>query len=389
MREPLSRHYTASSIGKLLVSNLKTISPKIVLDMGIGFGSLTKHALDRWKEAEFIGTDIDDSIGYWIQNEFPKVNYFKFDGLASRLPKSVHFGNGLIDVAICNPPYNEKVSIKGFEYLFEQIGLPSLNRFNIVSGDLIFLAQNLRFLRPGGELGIIVPDSIITGLKFQNLRMDLLNNHGIESIIELPDNVFQKTEAKAHILIIKAYSPNTNPICVTSSNENGVCKKVILVEKSDLIQRMDFKFISYKRSLSRNSSQKKLADFDVNIARGNKTKIELEKSGKTFYHTTNILNLDFGSQNIVLSNTTNTVQRGDILLSRVGKRCLGKVAFIDHDFPIEFSDCLYRLRFKDIQDAGVFYNKIKSKHGKEWIDAFSHGTCSKVINKADLLNFLV
>lgn len=388
MRELLSRHYTNSDIGKLLISNMKSLSPLSVLDMGIGTGCLTKHAIKRWEEATFYGTDIDKNVSIFINKKFPKINFFEVDVLSNKFPKKVEFFNGEIDVAICNPPYNEKVSIKGYQELFEISGLPSLNKFKFISGDLIFLAQNLRLLKPGGELGIILPDSIITGHNFQNLRENLLNNHSIDSIIELPDRVFHKTEAKAHIVTIKAHVNSNDPICVTRSNNKGKCDEILLVNKSKLIERMDYKYISYNLSITNSCDGRKLKNIEVDISRGNTTKISLEKKGVNYYHTTNINNLDTNHLKFEGYNKNlRTVKRGDVLLSRVGKRCLGKIEFINHDFPLEFSDCLYRLRFKDVNDALKFYTKIKSNEGQNWLNAISHGTCSKVISKADLINF--
>lgn len=59
------------------------------------------------------------------------------------------------------------------------------------------------FLRDGRELGIILPDSVMTNHYYNDLRKDLLFNHNIKCIIQLPDNIFNKTEARTHILIIQ------------------------------------------------------------------------------------------------------------------------------------------------------------------------------------------
>ncbi|WP_421895132.1 N-6 DNA methylase [Marinoscillum sp.] len=390
MRETLSRHYTNSGIGKLLVSNMKSTSPNSVLDMGIGTGCLTQYAIKRWTEAIFYGTDIDENLTDLLLKKFPTIKYFHIDGFSKKLPKTVQFNNGEIDVAICNPPYNEKVPINGYEELFELTGLSSLKNFKSVSGDLIFLAQNLRFLKPGGELGIIVPDSIITGHNFHNLRKNLLDNHSIDSIIELPDRVFHKTEAKAHIMTLRAHVSSDKPVYITSSNENGICDEALLVEKSRLVERMDFKFNSYHaHRYPPLSSGRPINYLDVDVSRGNRTKIDLEQKGVSYYHTTNINELDIKNAVYDGNPSNRTVKRGDVLLSRVGKRCLGKIEFINHDLPIEFSDCLYRIRFSRTSEAEIFYKKIKSTEGQDWLSAISHGTCSKVISKADLMNFKI
>ena len=67
---------------------------------------------------------------------------------------------------------------------------------SVVTSDVIFLLHNLRLLKKGGTLGIILPDGLITGKKFQILRQSLLSNHRIEAVIQLPDNSFQELRSR-------------------------------------------------------------------------------------------------------------------------------------------------------------------------------------------------
>lgn len=75
---------------------------------------------------------------------------------------------------------------------------------------------------------------------------------------------------------------------------------------------------------------------------------------------------------------------GDILISRVGKRCIGKVVMVKRGY-IPFSDCIYRLEVPEYIDKS--FNSLITKRGQSWLQAYAHGVCAKVISKADLLKF--
>lgn len=97
-------------------------------------------------------------------------------------------------------------------------------------------------MKEGCELGIILPDSILTNHYFQVLRRDLLCNHNVKSIIQLPDKVFNKTEARTHIMIIEKNRKSNYKIEVSKASFDGEIIDTIMVENSKLIQRMDYDY---------------------------------------------------------------------------------------------------------------------------------------------------
>ena len=80
-------------------------------------------------------------------------------------------------------------------------------------------------------------------------------------------------------------------------------------------------------------------------------------------------------------------REGDILLARVGKRCIGKVAIIESG-RINISDCVYRIRPPEGM-AEYLLDSFLSDKGQRWFEAHAHGVCAKVISKRDLLQFPV
>ena len=77
---------------------------------------------------------------------------------------------------------------------------------------------------------------------------------------------------------------------------------------------------------------------------------------------------------------------GDIVMCRVGKRCVGKIGYIESGVAI-LSDCLYKISVPKAISKKIF-KLLCNKQSKEWVHISSHGVCSKVISKTDLLDYL-
>lgn len=109
---------------------------------------------------------------------------------------------GSIDLAVCNPPYIKPDWRDEFQQVSEQIGICKYSSITkICSSEVLFLAQMIRMLKSGGEAGVILPDGIFTADKFSSFREFLLKEHCVKKIIQLPRNIFKRTEAQTHILI--------------------------------------------------------------------------------------------------------------------------------------------------------------------------------------------
>lgn len=384
----LAAFYTMDKVSRILVDNLSTKFPDKILDLGIGGGSLTKAAHNRWKDAEYYASDIDHKVKANIEKNLPFVKFSLVDSLNLSLPKKLALNDEVVDVAICNPPYLKVPKSKIHNELFDKAGLNNCKNLKVLSTDLIFLAQNLNLLKKGGEMGIIVPDGLITNLDFLLFRESLLLNHNLKGVISLPEKVFKKTEAKTHILLIEKGGSSNNQIPLFKSSLTGDLGSQVEINSSDLLKRMDFDHYDWKLSFSKNEPFKKLSTTVESISRGRISYKELRESSLTFLHTTNITHGEkiYGKKQIFKS-AHRVAKRGDIVMARVGRNCIGKVSLIEEgEFVI--SDCIYRIRPKKEFRLKI-WESLTSKHGKSWLKGFSHGVCAKVISKADLLNFPV
>lgn len=74
---------------------------------------------------------------------------------------------------------------------------------------------------------------------------------------------------------------------------------------------------------------------------------------------------------------------GDIIMCRVGKRCVGKIGYVKSG-KVLLSDCLYKISVPQSRSKQLF-GILKDRESKEWVKMSAHGVCSKVISKTDLL----
>lgn len=379
----LGRYYTNQLFSELLVDNIELESPNTILDLGAGGGSLLLAASARWNKAKFIAADIDRNSVKSISKTLPFVKVYHANSLRINIEKNIDLKKSSIDVAVCNPPYLQVKEKKVFSSLLEEANLQSCLKLNKLTSDIVFLAQNLKLLKEGGELGIILPDSILTGQEFRLLRGALLTNHNVKSIIELPDRIFPKTEAKTHILLLGKSDVSKSKIPLLIAGKDGQCYDEIEVKSSALEYRMDFSY--HKLKQKQKSFSKKLSDFDVSLLRGNISNVQAKSEGISFIHSTSFKSGD----HLKLKNQNNKkyekfvhAEAGDIVIVRVGRGSVGKVAFITNG-RLPVTDCIYVLK-ANANVTSFICRFLSSVEGANWIKAISHGVCAKVLSRSDI-----
>lgn len=145
----------------------------------------------------------------------------------SEWPESMRskVGPGKFDVVLTNPPFGKKIVVKG-PALLSQYDLA--RRWQRSSGgeewepteklherqppQILFLERCLQLLRPGGRLGIVVPESIL-GMPTHGYVVAWLEQHSkIRAVISLPEELFKTsgkggTHAKVCVLLVENSVP--------------------------------------------------------------------------------------------------------------------------------------------------------------------------------------
>ncbi|MEO0119569.1 MAG: N-6 DNA methylase [candidate division WOR-3 bacterium] len=112
------------------------------------------------------------------------------------------------DVVITNPPFGAKIPVKG-ENILSQYELGFVWEFDEKTNDwqktnklrdkqppqILFIERCLQLLKPGGRMGIILPEGILGNIKDEYIRKFILKEADILAVIDLPSTTFQPSTA--------------------------------------------------------------------------------------------------------------------------------------------------------------------------------------------------
>lgn len=372
-----SQYYTSEEIASLLVKSISVDEVRTILDLGAGDGALTRAAKKKWQGSILYVADIDDDNCQRLKEQGFETRHV--DCNVSGLDKLLGIEYSSIDVGVCNPPY-ETIENNQFKIeLLERAKLRMGRNEKFSTSDLAFLAYNLLFLKPHGVLGIIVPYSIVTGKNYSELRQSLLDNYYVERAVELPEKCFSYTEAKTGILIIRKEKSEGRKTKLYSVKDNCKLSEPLIVSSSQLALRLDYSYHLWKRSQSKKKCRN---NNEITIMRGRYTHDDLKLKGMPYFHTTSYNKDDIDWHYQYKYTEKSIVVQGCFLIARVGKRCVGKVKYIEEGH-IQVSDCIYGVSVPNnyIEQFKSFFH---SQEYWDFIKIASRGVCSLYLCKGDL-----
>lgn len=378
-----SQYFTAEIYSSALVSAIDINDVDYIIDLGIGDGALSYASLSRWPQANITAFDIDENICEKYTNN-AQIRVTKEDVLTD------YFGdNNTIkkyDLAICNPPFSKIKKREYFDYLFEKANLLECKQIKQLTADLLFLTLNLIFIKKGGCCAIILPDGPLTRIDYKPFREALLKNYRVSKVVELPEKSFRGTEARTHILIIHNQIPIDSYTALSLMEKDGTITDSIFLHQNELVYRLDYTYNKWKHNASTKSSS---SNHSISIKRGSFMYKDLRETNYNYLHSNSYIDgecLRFDDFDTSYLNNKVIAVAGDIVMCRVGKRCVGKIGYIESG-KVVLSDCLYKITVPKIKSKRLF-KLLCSKKCKEWIQISSHGVCSKVISKSELLDYI-
>lgn len=395
--DPLGRYYTAPAISSALVAQIRG-TPSRVVDLASGQGSLTLAASYRWRHSSFITIDVDEGASKCLPQQLQEQGFagrhshHNWDALSGSRAIWLKRLRGQVDAALCNPPFQTSAWQGHFEEILSSAGLvKALPATSSVDAAVLFLAQNLNLVKPGGHIAIIVPDAVVSADRYRELRRELLRSHSVRKSIRLPRGAFAGTDALAHILVVEKGKATVDPVEMFCLDSMGSpIGQRILVPKERAIDRMDAAFQS-EQSV-RCTSRMTLGDVCIDIRRGAYHSRQVRESFLPVLHTTDI---DIESRGKWLTlpeisyadGVTNAAlaDAGSILVARVGRTAALKVVGVEQG-GIRISDCIFRISVQQ-EYAHAVLSQLSSERGRRWLDASSYGVAARVINKSHLLSF--
>lgn len=379
----LNQYYTEKRYGDELVKKLTLTSPKQALDIGFGSGNLLRAAKRRWSDIGLIGIDIDCK-NIAIEEELREINAIQLNGFEPSLPEMVVDKFGTIDLLLSNPPYFSQKLDSKTKSILDAVGLLSCLSKSIknIPAELVFLAQNLRLLNDSGELGIILPAGLISGERWRDVRYHLFSNYQITNVIQLPVNCFRKTDAQTFILTIKKKSPAVSA-SITLSNIN--CNSDLTISLLEAAHRADFDYYQNKKQ---RVTSVQINESTYQIFRGNKSFDDLKALSDYYLHTSSMPKIP---AEITLEDKPHprckNTQPGDIVVGRVGRRCLGRVSYVSNG-SLPISDCVICIRPETRKVGLKIFKALSSLEFKEYVQKVALGVGAKYITHQTLNQFL-
>lgn len=240
-RGQLGQYFTMRPIARFTVAMLDPTCRSLVIDPTCGSGGfLLETLLQVWRKTDrdYAGRSERERI----KDDFAKGNVYgveifatlarickislllHHDGhtnieadkscLSTNMSKTLPMTSNSFDIVVGNPPFGTKISRNDDE----QLDGRSLDDFDIsrdrssVASEHVILEHSVRLLKPGGLLGMVLPDGILNNKNDQCLSLrEWLFSHGkIQAVVSLPDYAFRRSGAtnKTSILVFKKFEDN-------------------------------------------------------------------------------------------------------------------------------------------------------------------------------------
>ena len=235
-RGRLGQYFTRREIVDCLVDILKPASDDLILDPACGSGGFLVHAMkyvfqrieeDYAGDAPAIfrlktdfarrnihGIEINARIARvammdMVINEDGHANIENHTALDHAFP-SAAIRDGVYSLVLANPPFGD--SVRADER--DKLGQAELSDYALSRGrksaksETLFVERCARFVRPGGRLGIVIPDGLLSNPSDLPVRRYILDNFQILAVITLPQFAFRKAGSgmKTSLLIARKWA---------------------------------------------------------------------------------------------------------------------------------------------------------------------------------------
>jgi type I restriction enzyme M protein len=335
--------------------------------------------------------DVDQQASIKLRDSMRVVadrrhTHLQLDALDEDLP--VRLEHRSFDVALCNPPYLTLPWRQSFDRILSEAGLSGEARRSsgYVSAEMLFVAQILRLAGNRAEIGIIVPDGLVSGRRAKGFRRALLSRVNVSSVIQLPRGSFSRTDAQAYIVVFRNEPGGSGDIELARLETDGL-REPIRIPRNMAEARMDHDFHRPRHTVGRSTFR--LCDIGAEIVRGNLSSAEARFATQPVFHTTSFQTLPGGGVELphdcrVDDRAGRRMARaGDILLARVDRNLHRKVCEVTTGSAL-LSDCVYAIRVPN-RWRKVVLEALSSPSGGEALLKTSRGVGARMLSKADLL----
>lgn len=233
--------FTPSNAVDLILKILNPKSGSSIIDPACGCGNFLTHLLTNKdfsnKKFALYGIDKDDFLSFVSKaylsilertdsNVFCTNSLDNFSKIAQATGGAV--SNNQFDYVITNPPYGSKIDIGSdslkrqfdlaYKWSFDkknEVWVKSDSLTNTPSPQLVFLERCIDLAKPGGFIGLVLPEGMFSNPSMAYLREFVLSKCELVAMVSFPEELFKTsgkggTHTKTCAVILKKFTSNKN-----------------------------------------------------------------------------------------------------------------------------------------------------------------------------------
>lgn len=361
------------------------------LELGAGNGRIAQACLDQSNPSSYIGVELDERLlrGSPIDT---RASFLQGDVL-SPTALSTLLGDQLFTRTIGNPPYGMQALDLECQRRIAELcpGIPQIADW--VQIDLYFMLESLTRLKRPGEAAFIVGAPIAEDSRLQAFRQALMLAASEVECFELPVDVFDKKAEVQSFLLVARFGVSALKSVrlgrMVGADLEVVAERYVSPELA--IERLDLAFHEFQdlsASLRSKPGFRSLEELGATVIRGSLTRAQFDALGIRCFHTSDFphesAEVRFGQGR---DHGFQTAAANDILLPRVGTRCMDRHALVVKG-QRHYTEAVYRLRVPARHHQKVT-DWVLSDAGATWRQAAAKGSCAKHITVAALMEMPV
>ena len=361
------------------------------LELGSGNGRIAQACLDTCNPNSFVGVELDKRLLRGSPSDaratFIQGDVLSPTGLAGLL------GENLFSRATGNPPYGMQALGRDAQSRIAELcpGIPQI--VDWVQLDLYFILESLARLKRPGEAAFIVGAPIAEDVRLKAFRQSLMLAASEIECYELPVDAFdKKAEVQSFLLVARFGASQLKRVRLGKMvGEDLEVAAERWIGPEQAVERLDFAFHEFQALSAALRSQpgcRTLEELGAMVVRGSRTRARFDELGIESFHTS-----DFPQQSTEVRFSPSpdhgfqSATAGDILLPRVGTRCMDRQAMVVKG-QRHYTEAVYRLRVPARYHAQVA-DWVLSEAGTRWRQAAAKGSCAKHITVTSLMEMPV
>jgi SAM-dependent methyltransferase len=361
------------------------------LELGSGNGRIAQACVERKSPRKYVGVELDPRL--LAASEGGDKAKFVHANVLSPCDLDEALEGKLFTRTAGNPPYGIQVFDKVAQQRLAALcpGIPQVMSWGQL--DLYFVLESLARLSRPGEAAFIVGAPIAEDSRLAAFREALIESASEVECYELPPDVFgAKAEVQSYLLVAKFGSTRLKGVQI--GRMRGDTLSIVdqrLIPIAAAISRLDIayhEFVQLDQAVRARSGCATLQELGASIIRGSRTRSEFDLMEIEYFHTSDFpvgqMNVDFGDDH---DHGFQVARAGDILLPRVGTRCLDRQAVVGSGRR-HFTEAVYRVRVPPKARLRVI-QWIASDSGLLWRQSIAKGSCAKHVTVESLFHMPV